>query len=621
MLNYRPDIDGLRAVAVLAVLGFHVMPALVSGGFAGVDVFFVISGFLITGILWRDLEAGRLSLASFYARRIRRLYPALVAVILVSAALELSIGLPDEVRTYGWSAISAVFYFSNHFFLAQNDYFDESLTYNPLLHTWSLSVEEQFYLVFPLLLLVLFRAGRRRAPVLLGAIALASLVAAEWLLRTNASAAFFLMPTRLWQLLLGGWLALRPIDIRSRFAREGAGVAGLLLIAGASMVYSEGTPFPGLYALAPTVGAAMLLVAGRQPGTVASRLLSWSPARWIGKISYSLYLWHWPIVVFYRLQVSPEPSATERYGLIAASVLAGYLSWRFIEQPFRNAGAGASRPVFLGGAIATAVVAVVGLTFVLTDGGKERFSDDQLGYISFLDYDADPYFRTNTCFLTSASDDLSLFDEGTCLHYDAAKRNVMIVGDSHAAQYYAAFARRLPNVQFSQVTASGCRPLMNYSGESRCTELVRRAFEQFLEANPYDAVILAGRWEPYDVEALPETVRWLSNRVGRVIVLGPIIEYRQALPRLLARYTPGDSEIEAAQVFADVDATDQAMRAAMDRAPGTYFSILHTLCDGRDCRMLASNGKPLQFDASHLTFQGAYDVVDALIGQGLFQTP
>jgi peptidoglycan/LPS O-acetylase OafA/YrhL len=595
------------------------MPWVIPGGFVGVDVFFVISGFLITRIVWRDLEAGVFSLPAFYERRIRRLLPALVVVILACAGLEMAIGLPQEVESFAWSAISSAFYFSNHYFLAQDNYFDESLSQNPLLHTWSLSVEEQFYIAYPALLILVFRY-RRHAPALLACVAALSLMVSEALVESHPSAAFFIMPTRLWELVLGGTIARLPFFAPKRLVGEGIAVSGLALILGSAYFFSEETPFPGLLALMPVGGTALVLWVGQAQGLWTSRLLALGPARLIGKISYSVYLWHWPIVVFYKLQYSPEPNASERLGLTAASLLIGYLSWQFVEQPMRvAAGKGRVRLAFVGAAAATAVVALIGFLLAWNDGWKSRYSNDQLRYIALLDYDADRLFRTNTCFLTSESDDLSYFDEAACLNYDASRRNVMILGDSHAAQYVAAFSERWPDIRFAQVTASGCRPLVSYTGEPRCTDLVQKAIETYLTRYRYDTVILAGRWEPTDLPALPETVRLLASRTREVVVLGPIIEYKQALPRLLARYRRGQAEVEEAQFFREVTETDRLMREALHETPGSYYSILHALCAGRNCRTISSNGQPIQFDSSHLTHQGAVEVVGILRDQGLLR--
>ena len=617
--GYRFDIDGLRAIAVLAVLGYHVMPARLPGGYVGVDVFFVISGYLITRLLWRDLAGASFSLAGFYERRIRRLMPALVVMILACAVVEVWIGLPDEVRTFGWSAMASAVYLSNHYFLSQNDYFNDDMALNPLLHTWSLSVEEQFYLLFPLVLMLAYRY-RRHALAGLVVLAVLSFLAGEVMLRINPSAAFYLMPTRLWELLLGGIVALAPHRAWSRWGAEGAVAVGLAMIAYSVVLFSEATPFPGMYALVPVVGAALVLVGGQTAGVGLSWLLSLSPARFLGKISYSVYLWHWPIVVFYKLQISPEPSSKERLGLIAASLLAGYLSWRLVEHPLRAPrGSRQPRIVWAGGVVATVVIMLVGGWFVLSEGGKSRFTGSQLGFISYLNYDADPHFRTNSCFLTSESDNIAYFDEADCVNYDPGRRNVMILGDSHAAQYYAGLVSRRPDVQFVQVTASGCRPVVGGEGEARCTELMAKAFSTYLAEDVYDAVILAGRWESQDLPMLPETVRMLSNRVAQVIVLGPIIEYRQALPRLLARHETTDAVVEAAQLYSEIKETDRLIHEAMQGTPGAYYSILDTLCDGRNCDMIASNGQPLQFDSSHLTYQGAVDVVGALLKQGMLR--
>ena len=617
-LNYRYDIEGLRAIAVLAVLAYHVVPWIVPGGFVGVDIFFVISGYLITRNIWKDLQQGEFSFGTFYAKRIRRLFPALTVVLLFCALVVILVGLPGETHEFGWSAISATLYVSNHYFLSIDSYFDSSLAMNPLLHTWSLSVEEQFYIVFPALLVLLHRRTRTWTFAILCGLLVGSFVFSELLIHSAEAAAFFIAPSRFWQFLIGALIALKPTMLLQRRWMELIAWVGLILISLSIAYFSEETPFPGIYAVIPTLGSACLIYAGQQQGLFIGGLLKNAVASFFGKISYSLYLWHWPLIVFYKLEFSPEPSSSERYLLIIASIVVSYISWRFIEQPFRVFSTRRyKRRIYAGGVITSLVLLVMGFWLIYTDGIKSRYSSDQLAFVEYLEYDADPLFRTDTCFLTSKVDGADAFDEENCITKNGERSNVLILGDSHAAQYYAAFKEVYPDIAFSQITASGCRPVKPYDGEKRCTDLMRAAFEEYAPREQFDAIILAGRWERNDLDALPKTIRYLNKVSDQIIVLGPVIEYRQALPRVLAKNGLDEREIKETRRYSLIKDIDVRTHTLLSTLDVEYYSILDIMCPNQKCWVQTPDGMPVQFDASHLTYLGAVEVVRAMEKRGL----
>ena len=401
---------------------------------------------------------------------------------------------------------------------------------------------------------------------------------------------------------------------------EAIASGGLAILLFCFFSYSETTPFPGLTAILPTIATVMIIYAGQQKNLFIARLLSLPPARFLGKISYSLYLWHWPIIVFYKIEFDPNPSSNDRYILILLSLLVGYLSWRFIENPFRNFQPSVSeKRTLAGGVLATLLIAAIGLGLVTNEGGRKSYSADRLSYISFLNYDASQYYRTDSCFLTSHSrpETEQLFDEQNCITYEYDKPNVLIVGDSHAAQYYYALKENLPSISFSQANASGCRPLTNFAGERRCTDLMRLVFEEYVHKYAFDAIILAGRWETSDLDSITETISRISNVTDRVIVLGPIIEYKQALPRLLARHAPSDEALDTARLYEDAREMDDQLRLTINKLNVEYYSVVDAICPQGECKVFSSDGMPLQFDASHLTHNGALEIVARLVDQGM----
>ncbi|MCH8685927.1 acyltransferase family protein [Pedomonas mirosovicensis] len=333
-MHYRPEIDGLRAVAVIPVILFHAGLSLFSGGFAGVDVFFVISGYLITSIIINELEEGRFSIVRFYERRARRILPALFVVMLCCIPFAAAWMLPWQFKDFAQSLIAVTLFSSNILFWREDDYFATAAEEKPLLHTWSLAVEEQYYLLFPLLLALLWRFGRRPVFGVIALLAGASLLLSEYGSRHWGSANFYLAHTRAWELLIGSicaFLQFRQPQRRS----NGLSALGLGLILFAIFRYDETTPFPSVYALAPTLGTALVILYGAG-GTWAGRLLATRPFVGIGLISYSAYLWHQPLLAFARIYSLKTPPIEMMLALSAASLVLAYLSWKYVETPFRN---------------------------------------------------------------------------------------------------------------------------------------------------------------------------------------------------------------------------------------------------------------------------------------------
>jgi peptidoglycan/LPS O-acetylase OafA/YrhL len=520
--GFRPDIEGLRAIAVTLVLLYHSAVPGFGGGFVGVDVFFVLSGFLITGLLMRELErTGSISLPSFYARRLRRLLPAAALLILVTVVASVVVLSPLRAGDVAADGVAASLYASNlRFAIQATDYLQSELAPSPLLHLWSLGVEEQFYLFWPAILLIATTGAANRARRV-GAVAIAVVVASLglslWLTTASAPWAFFSLPSRAWELGIGAILAVGAARLAAVPPRLGvaAGWVGLGMIAASGLVIETSTPFPGSAALLPTVGTALAMVPGmRGPLAGPARLLGWAPARFLGRISYSLYLWHWPMLVLPTAMAGETLPLPVRVGLMALAIPIAYASQRWLEDPIRRGrivGVVPRRNLALAGALSIAVATTsLGLGFVTTqrlvaatagpsagsgDGSEVPLPD--LGGLAPTaiagagqapDGSSPPSLAPETSLppppggpipagllpsLAAARADIpAIYDNGChlsqpatsipeCAFGDpASATTVVLFGDSHAAQWFPALERLAVEHgwRLISLTKSGCTP-------------------------------------------------------------------------------------------------------------------------------------------------------------------
>jgi len=518
--GYRTDIDGLRAIAVLSIIAFHAGFRWCLGGYRGVDMFFVISGFLITGILLREHEAGSFTLAGFYERRARRILPALFVMLLVTGFAAWIIMLPADLKLFGQNLSAIALFTSNILFWKRaggfDFYFEPSAQLNPLLHTWSLGVEEQFYLIFPLLVWFGWRLWRRRLFQLVVLTALvsfvySSLIDGDWGLGlpVHKEANFYLLPARAWELMVGAivafWVARRG-DVahaeRAPLWRQVLAAVGLVLV-GRSMLVTGSWDYyyPSITALPATLGAAMILAWGS--GTVASTVLSWRPLAGIGLISYSAYLWHQPLFAFsHYMSLNAGLDNSTKVGLIVVSLGVAWASWRYVEAPFRNRRR-VSRRVIFG-------VAVLGTTWVLASGlllginSLNRYLPSRGHLISsptLLDTLAAtklPAAMRECAFdrAGSTADDL-----GCALNpASAAAPTFVVLGDSHAGALLPAF-RQLSEQTGEQgraVVLRGCPPVFGVYAELEATCLAMQpAVFGYVQRHHITRVFLAARWAGY----------------------------------------------------------------------------------------------------------------------------
>jgi peptidoglycan/LPS O-acetylase OafA/YrhL len=429
--DYRPDIDGLRAVAVLGVMLFHAGLGC-TGGYVGVDVFFVISGFLITGLILKEQAAGRFSLTTFWERRVRRILPALAAVVAFTLAAGVVILFPTELVGLVKSAMAQLVLGANFYFWRNAGYFDTPAELQPLLHTWSLAVEEQFYLGFPLLLVACRRLSRRQLRLVLCFGFIISFAFSVWGTYAHPTATFYLLPARAWELLVGALIVTLPAGGRlPRPMAESLSWLGAGAIAVAFFAYDSTTRFPGASALLPCVGTGLLIWSNIGERTTAGRLLSLRPVVAVGLMSYSLYLWHWPILAFMRYRVAESPALDLRLAAIAASFVLAGLSWRFVETPFRRRSPnGHQWTVFATGLGVTAVLFLVSAAIWRLQGLPWRFPNDIVRFAEQNDFPSE--FETERLEQIEA-DELPIVGEA-----NGGEAAFLVWGDSHAPPVAAA---------------------------------------------------------------------------------------------------------------------------------------------------------------------------------------
>jgi peptidoglycan/LPS O-acetylase OafA/YrhL len=600
--EFRWDIQGLRALAVLSVVLYHIAPMYLPGGFIGVDIFFVISGYLIIGHIWKDLNLNTFKLTKFYSSRIKRLFPAFFTTIVISSIFAYIYLLPNEFNDYALSVYFSILYISNFWFYTKSGYFDGELDYASLLHTWSLSVEEQFYIVFPVLLLLIYRKQKQNLVPILLVILAVSLCVSEILLRYDESLSFYLSPTRFWQFIAGGLLSIfyvkRP---HSKLIRELITFVALITLILCMFLMSPSN-FPGLKAIIPTLATA-LIIYSCSTYDYSFKVLSNPIARFFGNISYSLYLWHWPVIVFYKLSINEGLQGFHKIYVLMISIFLGYISYRFIENSTRKIKS--QKMIFTPVSISILLSIALCITlYIATNFHLERFTKNQIFYASYLKYSS-THFRQGECFLTSKHNDILFYNKNTCIEYDSNKYNTLLIGDSHAAHWFSALKQKQTfTTTLSQVTSSGCRPTINTVGAKRCSDLIGWAFNDLVTNTKFDKIFLSGNWQNSDVDKLKETIKYLENYSDNIVVLGPMLKYKTSLPRILALSNSND-EITQQSNYSMSLKKDGIIESAVNSTTARYISILKAICPGGICATRTKENIPIQFDSSHLTKDGA----------------
>jgi peptidoglycan/LPS O-acetylase OafA/YrhL len=620
-LTYRPDVDGLRAVAVLLVVFYHLLTRFATGGYVGVDVFFVISGYLISSVILSEMAAGKFSVVNFYERRIRRIFPALFAMLLGSAALTYFYFVPSETEAFAKSLLAALFSVSNFLFWRQAGYFDTPSALKPLLHTWSLAVEEQFYIFFPLFLIAVRRWFPDRLRAAIWSIAILTFALASITVPRDPAAAFYFAPLRAWELLIGTIVSQHYVPaIAGKMQRNAAAIGGLVLILAPAFLYTSKTPFPGIAALPPCLGAALIIAAGETGPSVVGRLLALRPVVFIGLISYSLYLWHWPILVFVeRNYILSSAKELNRASVFVASFIAATLSWLFVETPFRT---GRFRPsrraLFAVAGVAVLLIAAVGASMIATQGFPSRFPSEALAIDRYTDFDPGVAFRKNECFIdpitTIGGATFENFNKAVCLAEDPGRKQYLLIGDSHAADLYPGLRNVFPELNISQATAPGCGPFLSQPVDREnayCIKIYQYIFDDYLSHHHVDAVLISVRWLEAYFPGLGNTVAWLQQHGIRVILFGPGIEFDVPLPRLLtlSLLHGNPSMLDGHRKTEPLQTDEKLAEIARNQWKVDYISIYENLCipkmETSGCPVYAAPGVPLLFDTNHLTPLGS----------------
>lgn len=649
-MKYRVEIDGLRALAVLPVLFFHAGFEFIPGGFFGVDVFFVISGYLITSIIKADIEKDRFSLLLFYERRARRILPALFFVTFSSFILGWHIMLPDEFTAFSHSLIAVNLFYSNiYFWQITADYFSPTTEILPLLHSWSLSVEEQFYILFPLLLLVTRRVRWGVKVGLIGSLSLFSFALTQANLSADPNASFYLTPTRAWELGLGALIPFISTNVRPLF-KEYLGAIGLLALLASFLLFQHDMRHPGFITLLPVLGTVLIIVF-TDGGTMAGRLLSWKPLVGTGLISYSLYLWHQPLFAFARIWESEPLTLAQSIILLSASFLMAFLSWRWIEQPFRKKEFLNQRGVFASSLGATIASLLLAGAILSHNGFPTRLNDEAQMILQAGGKDFDLW---GTCHGRPKN---YITPQEAC-HFNTGHRlQFAIWGDSHATAQFPGLSAyfQKTNADISLHSYSGCPPIRDLSvhlAGNTCDKFNNETFQWLKEHDSIHTIFLAARWtstyeseivhpvvegktitqSPAREKTLTRSIQILIDELisagKNIVLIYPVPEAGQPILHQLARNAQSLKNIPAS-VSTDYTHFKKRSSKSYDylNSLGTAAGLHRLYPENAFCNteltarcIISSGTQAFYFDEDHLNRMGSEKLVTAFSHSAVFQS-
>ena len=613
-IKYRPEIDGLRTIAVLSVIIYHAEfllggHKLLPGGFLGVDVFFVISGFLITSLMMKEFEkTGTISIRNFYERRARRLLPALLVVMLASMPFAWLYLLPEQLIDYAKSLISSLLFGSNFYWNhSLQQYGAESGLLKPFLHTWSLAVEEQYYIVFPLILLAIYKWCKSHSIVLLLAGLLLSLQFAEWMSPQNASFSFYLLPSRFWELLAGGLLAnilhFHPQKENDALLNKTMPILGLFLIVHSVIFTRLSTTHPGFVTLMPVIGT-ILIIWFSSKNELVTKTLSSKSFVFVGLISYSLYLWHYPIFAFFRIEGLFD-SNVGRIAAIALTFLLSMISVKILEKPFRSAKTTPNRifiPLII---VVTALIAGLAFFIVTNQGFSDRYTS---------------VFSTMT--KNNVNQRRNLLKEEICKDHNEDsvcgrpkedKVNVFVLGDSHGVDGLNTLITAYPDANFIIAGQSGCPPLINLNGLTpsykKCSSVNKARFKKIEQLAPeLDYIALSQVPGHKKIKGTIETINWISNLNLKLLYFGSGPRFKnEVVPEIIRQQIPSDKINELINEMAGFGQfkIDDILEPVVKKNDGIYLKKRAFFCPHDSCSVIMTDGSLMTYDTGHLTYDAS----------------
>jgi peptidoglycan/LPS O-acetylase OafA/YrhL len=605
-MKYRSEIDGLRSIAVLPVILFHAGFAIFSGGFVGVDVFFVISGYLITLMIISERKKDEFSILNFYERRIRRIIPALFTVILSCLPFVWFWMMPFEIRDFSQSIVAVVFFASNILFWQESNYFEPESDQKPLLHTWSLAVEEQFYVFFPLLILIFWRLGRNNLFLLISAISMLSLLISEWGSKAFPSANFYLAPGRAWELLFGSLTAMIVINNKPNKSNL-LSALGLLMILFAIFIFDEDTPFPSFYTLIPVLGTCLIILFADNT-TLVGRILSLRILVFLGLISYSAYLWHQPIFAFARIKSLGDPSILLMTCLSFLALFLAYLSWRFVEQPFRNKSLISSFKVYSLFFFFSLVIVLIGLLGHSSNGFYEYKSKLLSGPNQIFLFDRQIEYRERDNYWDGELRDSNEPFSKT----DLIK--VIILGDSIGKDFYVASnsSQEIKNHYQLRYAFLDDLCIDFISSQEKPPNDCKSSFDS-LKTNKLieaaDQIVLAAHWQKNT---------WRNGLIAsqrlkdfkKVKVMGSLkVAEISSIGLHAAQKNLSDFEMKKfsfQSIDEEVEYSYKLGEALKEIEGVNFYNKLEVFCeiDKEECSFFKKNGAPLIWDNMHITLEG-----------------
>ena len=648
-MKYRAEIDGLRALAVLPVILFHAGFEWFSGGFVGVDVFFVISGYLITTIIISEMAEGKFSIINFYERRARRILPALFFVMAVCLPFAWLWLIPADLKDFGQSLVAVSTFSSNILFWQESGYFETAAELKPLLHTWSLAVEEQYYILFPIFLMLTWRLGIKWVFLLLSIVFFISLGVAQWGAYNYPSAAFFLLPTRGWELLVGVFAAFYlkyNTHLKSHILNQALSLLGFGMIAYSIIAFDKTTPFPSLYALIPTIGTGLLILCA-VPKTYVHKLLSLKFIVGIGLISYSAYLWHQPLLAFARHRSFGEISELILITLCLASLVMAWFSWRFVEAPFRNKAKINRKEIFIYSIFFMLLFSMIGFISYKKEGIPNRFITNSVGIQTVIDQKC----HDNT--------DLKLINNEIFCQLGDLSSNVdtFLIGDSHAGSISDQIGEIYKDNKKSLYSFSGgyCTPAEGFSLErygSECVEKMSKIINYIVSNEKITKVIIYAQWSNYTKgfrDKDEPQLACLKGKCAKSILENPNI-FREAFVKTISRLTKSNKEIFIIEPSPEFDFRGSDVLYKNQIFPNSFenkisvegylkrnteildifdsikgldinfIDLKNVFCDATNCYILSDSGLPYFSDTNHVNELGSTLIVDELLEFGLIKT-